>query len=279
MSQQALESPHVSSSTEVRRRTRSFPLSRILGYVVPPLVALAFLGLAWELTVRAGHIKVYILPAPSVVLQRLFSDLGFFAYHAWITFYEAVLGFAIGSLVALALAAAMAHSLAVERSLYPLALLVKVTPVVVIAPLLVIWLGFGMAPKVLVAAYIAFFPVLVNAITGFRTVNPRAMDFLRSVNASQWEVFVALRLPSATPYLFSAFRVALPLALIGAVVGEWFSAEKGLGSVVFVAIHNLDMPTIFAAIISLALTGIVLNTLLLVIERRLLFWHESANVR
>ena len=243
-------------------------------YVAPPAIALMVLGVVWEVWTKVSNTPVYLVPAPSVILARLFEDPGFFAGHGMVTLVEAVGGFLLGTAVALVGATLMAHSRLIERSLYPLAILVKVTPVVAFAPLFMIWFGFGPVPKILIAALITFFPVLVNGVTGFRSVDPGALDFLRSICASRRQVFMLLRVPSATPYLFAAFRVAIPLSVIGAVVGEWFSANRGLGSVIFVAYSNLDMPTLFAAILVLSTMGIALTILTSVLERRALFWHD-----
>ncbi len=249
-----------------------------LAYVVPPALILLVCALVWEVWTRSSDVPEYILPAPSTVLARLLSDPGLFAREGAVTLGEALLGFVVGAAVALIGATLMAHSRAVERGLYPLAILVKVTPVVAIAPLLVIWFGFGPTPKVVIAALITFFPVLVNGVTGFRSVDRGAADFLRSLRASRREVFLKLRVPSALPYLFAAFRVSIPLAVIGAVVGEWFSADRGLGSMIIVAHSNLDMPTLFAAILVLSIIGIGLTAIVAAVERKVLFWHESSIV-
>jgi NitT/TauT family transport system permease protein len=147
--------------------------------------------------------------------------------------------------------------------------------VVAVAPLLVIWFGFGLWPKVCVAALISFFPFLVNSITGFRSVNPAVLEFVRSLRASPLEIFLKLRVPSALPYLFAALKVSLPLSLIGAVVAEWFSGDRGLGLVIFTANYQLDTPTLFAAICVLAVIGVALNLTASFLERRVLFWHEA----
>ena len=200
-------------------------------------------AVGWEVWVRLKDVPTYILPAPSKVLGRLLGDLPFFAGEGAVTVSEALAGFALGSAVALIGATLMAHSRFLERSLLPLAILVKVMPIVAIAPLFVIWFGFGSAPKILIAALLTFFPVLVGGVAGFRSVDPRAADFLRSLKASRREVFLTLRVPSAMPYLFAGFRVSVPLAVIGAVIAEWFTGDRGLGSVIIVAHSNLDMPT------------------------------------
>ena len=247
-----------------------------LGYLVPPAVALVVVGVAWELWTRLGDVPEYIVPAPSVILERLFGDIPFFANHGATTLWEAMAGFGLGFAVAFAGATLMAHSRLMERSLFPLAVLVKVTPIVAVAPLFVIWFGFGWSPRVLIAALISFFPVLVNAMTGLRSVNPGALDFFQSLHASRREIFLKLRVPSSLPYLFAAFRISIPLSVIGAVVAEWFSGDTGLGSVTIVAYHNLDMPTMFSAILSLAFIGISLTLITSYVERRVLFWHESS---
>ena len=249
-----------------------------LSYVLPPVIALSVAGIAWELWTRLTDVPTYLVPAPSIVMDRLAGDIWYFMGHGAVTLAEALTGFALGTVVALTGAILMTQSRYIERSLLPLAILVKVTPVVAVAPLFVIWFGFGPAPKVLIVALITFFPVLVNAVTGFRSVDRGAMELLRSIRASRREIFLKLRVPSATPYLFSAFRVSVPLAVIGAVIGEWFSADRGLGSVIVVAHANLDMPTLFSAIFMLSFMGIGLTILLSVIEKRALFWHESSNV-
>ena len=244
-------------------------------YTAPPAVALTLVAAAWEVWTRVSDTPEYIVPAPTRVVARLVGDVGFFAGHGAVTLSEAIAGFLLGAAAALVGATLMAHSRVIERSLYPLAILVKVTPVVAIAPLFVIWFGFGPMPKVLIASLITFFPVLVNGVTGFRSVDRGALDFMRSLRATRREVFIKLRVPSAMPYLFAAFRVSIPLSVIGAVVGEWFSADRGLGSVIIVAHSNLDMVTLFAAIFVLSFIGIVLTVMVMVIEGRALFWHES----
>ena len=251
------------------------PAVTALGYVLPPAFALTAAIALWEAWVRAASIPVYIVPAPSVVIARLFSDLGFFALHGGITLAEALAGFMLGAAVAFTGATLMAHSRFLERTLFPIAILVKVTPIVAVAPLFVIWFGFGSLPKVFIASLITFFPVLVNAMVGLRAVNPGALDFFRSLHASHTETYLKLRLPSSLPYLFAAFRISIPLSVIGAVVGEWFSGDRGLGSVIIVAHSNLDMPTLFSAILVLAFIGIALTVITAYIERKMLFWHDS----
>jgi NitT/TauT family transport system permease protein len=247
----------------------------IASYVVPPAVAIAALLALWELYIDWRDISIIVVPPPSAVAERFLENPDFFWREGLYTLYEATLGLALGATFAIGLAVLMAHSVRAERALFPLAIILKSTPLVAVAPVLVIALGFGTAPKVLVAALLSFFPVLVNAMTGFRDVNPGALQFLRSLKASPWQVFWKLRAVSALPYLLAALKISYPLALIGAVVAEWFTGNDGLGVVIFRAHANLDTPTLFAATAVLAVTGITINIVISLAERRLLYWHPS----
>ena len=244
-------------------------------YLWPPALALAALAIVWEAWVRLADVPTYIVPAPTRVLDRLFGDLGFFLGHAATTIQTAAVGFALGATVAIAVATVMAHSRLAERAILPVAIFVRVIPLIVWALMFVVWFGFGFTPKVLIVVLITFFPIMVNALTGLRSVNPGALDFFRSVRASRADVLFKLRLPGSLPYLFAAFRTAVPLSVIGAFVGELFLGNRGLGSVIAVGHSNLDMPTTFSAILVLALIGITLIVLTNLLERRVLFWHES----
>jgi ABC-type nitrate/sulfonate/bicarbonate transport system permease component len=243
-------------------------------------VAVLGLGvLAWWLYVRISGVKPYLVPSPEAVFRRWWGDAGFFYGEGLVTMTEALAGLALGGGLALLLAVVLAHSRPLERGVLPVAIALKVTPIVAIAPLFTIWFGFGTLPKVLIAALITFFPVLINGITGFRAVSPGALDVLRSLNASPVEVFIKLRLPSSLPYVFAALKVSATLSLIGAMVAEWSGAGRGLGRVILLAHGNLDMPSLFAGIFTLASLGVLLTAVLSMIERRLLFWHEAFRER
>jgi NitT/TauT family transport system permease protein len=250
-------------------------LRKALVQAVPAVAGLAIAFAAWEAWIEIKDVKPYLVPAPSSVVERLYADPWFFAVEGFKTLEGALLGFLLGAGVAIVLASLMSQARFLERSIFPLAILIKVTPIVAIAPLLTIWFGFGLMPKVFIAALIVFFPIMVNALIGFRSVNPNSLALLESLSASRAEVFWRLRLPSALPYLFAAFRFSIPLSVIGAVVAEWFSGDRGLGSVIYIANNNLDMRTAFAGVFMLALLGVGLFLLTAVAERRVLFWHES----
>ncbi len=243
--------------------------------VAPPLVAAAVALALWELWVRARDVKSYLAPAPSAVARALADDPSRFVDAGLVTLLHALGGLAIGAGAAFLLAVVMAHSRSLERALYPLAILVKVTPVVAVAPLFLIWFGFNVWPKLLVAALITFFPMLVNSVTGLRSVDPAAHDFLRALGASRWQLFRKLRLPASLPYVMAALRISVPLSLIGAVVAEWFAADSGIGQIIVIANGELNTAVLFAAVFVLAVLGVTLTGTVAYIERHVLFWHES----
>jgi NitT/TauT family transport system permease protein len=262
--------PHLKPHTSVRGILRSSA-----AVILPPLIAFVALIAFWEFYIAWKDVSVIVMPAPSTVAERFVDDRELLWREGFWTLYEASLGLLFGSAAAIFLAAVMAHSRLVERTVFPLAILIKVTPIVAIAPVLVIILGFGTTPKIVVAALLSFFPMLVNAMTGFRDVNPGALEFMQSLRASTWQTFWKLRVPGSLPYIFAALRITFPLAIIGAVVAEWFTGTRGLGYVIYVANANLNTPTLFAAIAVLAICGVAINAALSIIERRVLFWHES----
>jgi NitT/TauT family transport system permease protein len=241
-----------------------------IGVAAVTVILLALILEAWTAALR---VPPYLFPAPSGVAARLLRDPLFFAGEASVTIVEAAAGFALGTLLAFAAASAMTFSRALERTIFPVAILVKLTPVVAVAPLFTLWFGFGPFPKIAIASLITFFPMLVNAFVGLRSVDPQELAFLETLGASAREIFWRLRAPSALPYLFSAARVSANLALIGAVVAEWTGAERGLGRVIFVANANLDLTALFGAVLILAVLGIAVNAFVGAMERRILHWH------
>ena len=255
--------------------TRGATVRFVTRNLLPPIVAFALLLAAWELYVSWRDISIIVVPPPSAVIERFLERPEFFWRENLHTFYEATLGLAFGASAAILLSVVMAHSSLAERTLMPLAISLKVTPLVAVAPVLMIIFGFGREPNVIIAGLLSFFPVLINVTAGLRDVSPGALEFLKSIHASPWHVFWKLRVPSSMPYLFPALKTAYPLALIGAVVAEWFGVARGLGYVIASANSNLDTPTLFAAIGVLAITGVTVNVAISVIERRVLFWHES----
>jgi NitT/TauT family transport system permease protein len=260
-----------------RRPSRA---GRIARAVAPPIVGVGGFLLLWQLVVTVFDIPQFELPAPSSILRHLASDPSFYITNARVTLWEATLGFFLGLAGALVVATVMAHSRFVEQAVTPLVVLIQVTPLIAYAPALVIWLGFGLKPILVGTALVCFVPFLFNAVVGFRSIDPAAHELLRSVNASKWEVFVRLRVPHALPYLFSAARIAVGLALIGAVLTEFFAGvTSGLGYAVKKAqSFNLALQ-LWGSIFVLAFLGAAGTFLIGVLERVVLRWHSSQDSR
>jgi NitT/TauT family transport system permease protein len=230
--------------------------------------------LIWKLL--ADHDR-FLLPQPGATGSELWNHPGLYLRNAATTLVEALIGLAIGFGGAFVIAVVMSQISIVERALLPLAVALNVTPVVAVAPALVVAFGFGRTPKVIVTAVIVFFPALINSLVGLRSADPEVLDVLRSLDAARWEVLWWVRLPSALPYLFAAARVCLPLAVVGAVVAEFVApgSSAGLGTLITQASANSQLSRVYAAIICLAMLGVALTLLITAIERRVLAWHPS----
>jgi NitT/TauT family transport system permease protein len=246
--------------------------------VVPPGAALLIGGAVWEAFVRLTRVPDYLLPAPTTVALQFTRIFGLLVSNAAITLTEALAGLALGALFGLGLAVLMLRSRFVEEAIYPVAVTLRSTPFVAVAPILVIWFGFSLLTKAIVSAHSTFFVFLVNAIVGLRSVEPSALEFFRSVDASEREIFWHLRVPNALPYLFAAFRLSVSLSLIGAIVGELAGAQAGLGYFIETAAINLRTSYVFSGVIVLTVMGIVLSEAVSTLESRVLTWHESQRV-
>ena len=252
------------------------PPPRTLLWVARTAVALAVLG-GWIVYVEGWKLPTYFLPHPFQV-ARTFARLaagGVLAKHAVFTLQAAVLGFALGSVAAIVLGTLISRSRAVESILRPYIIASQTTPTLVLAPLFLVWFGFGITSKVLIAAIICFFPLLVNVIVGFRSVGDNELRLFRAYRASAWQTFVRLQVPSALPFIFAGLRITSLLSVIGAVVGEFVGSQAGLGYLAVTAAGNLDMDILFAAVLTLMAVGLSFYLLVTGAERRLLFWHES----
>jgi NitT/TauT family transport system permease protein len=261
--------------TNVALRPRRSRGSVARSILAPMVGVVGFLAL-WQFLVWVFDIKQFELPTPTEILRHLWSDPSFYFENARATLWEASLGFLLGLVGALIGATIMAHNRFIEQAVLPVAVLIQVTPIIAYAPAVVIWLHFGIKPILFITSLVCFVPFLFNAVTGFRSIEPAAHELLRSVNASKREVFFRLRVPSALPYLFSAARIAVGLALIGAVLGEFFAGvSSGLGFAVKTAQNRNLALQLWGSIYVLAFLGAVAITFISMAERMALRWHSS----
>lgn len=241
---------------------------------LPPLIAFAVAGLLWQLVAITNP---YVIPTLDAIGASLVSDAGMYFSNLLVTAQEVVIGAAAGILGGFLLAVVMAEFQLVERAVMPLVVVVMVTPIVAIAPALVVAFGFGMAPKYIVTGLVVFFPMLVNSLAGLRDVDGRALDVMTTLHASRWEIFRHLRLPGSMPYFFAGLRIALPLAIVGAAVAEFVAAgqQAGLGSLVTVSAAQANLPVTWASIALLCVMGVVLVSLLALVRKRVLWWSDG----
>ncbi|GAA4133692.1 ABC transporter permease [Actinomadura keratinilytica] len=240
----------------------------------PVAMLLACLAAWWAVT-AAELVESYLVPSPGATLDLMVDKWGYIWHHSWVTTYETVAGFILAALIGVAAAVVMVYSSSVERTLYPILLFAQVIPKIAVAPLFVVWLGFGVTPKIFVAVLIAFFPVVIAMVTGLKSVDPEMLQLSATMGAGPWKTFAKIRFPASLPHLFSGLKVAVTLAVTGAVVGEFVGANEGLGYVIQQANGNLDTPMLFAALLVMSALGVVLFVLIELAERLLLPWHAS----
>jgi len=209
--------------------------------------------------------------------MTLVLHAGQYAQDSLLTLGEAFLGLVLGAVTGTIVAITLSFWPRLEHAVMTLAILVKSTPMVAIAPLLTIWLGFGILPKIIITALLAFFPVLVNALSGFQAADPALLETFHSWHANRREILWHVRVPEALPFMFAALKVSAPLALIGAVVAEWTGASGGLGRTMWLAYSNLNLPFLFAAVFVLAIAGVLIFSLLNWIEDKVVFWERRVD--
>lgn len=255
-------------------------MSPALNRLLPVLLGLAVLGI-WEVSVRLAGVPVFVLPPPSLILKALVADAGILLPSLWLTFVVTVQAFALALVSGVALAVLFSRSRLLAAALYPYAVVLQVTPVVAIAPLVIIWVGYERVDLALLilAWIVAFFPILSNATLGLSAVDPNLRDLFRLYGASRWQTLWRLQFPSALPYLLAGMKVSGGLALIGAVVAEFVAGSgtaSGLAWRIVESGNRLAIPRLFAALLLLSLLGIAIFAALSWLQRRLLRrWHES----
>lgn len=259
-------------ATVVQTATRPSGLANWRVWIYPT-VFLVVLVLLWELVARLELVASYILPAPTAVVERMIRDWDVVWDHTVTTLVEIGVGFVLGTLVGIVLALPIAYSAVFRNTIYPLIVASQAVPKIAIAPLLVLWLGFGLWPKIVITALMVFFPVVVTAAEGFGSVDRSLLELLRSVSAPRSQVFTRVTLPHALPRIMAGLKIGITLAVVGAIVGEWVGADSGLGYLLVYANTFLDSTLLFAALVLLVVIGVVLFSLIGGVERLLMPWQ------
>lgn len=241
---------------------------------LPTVITFVIAAALWQFVATANP---FVIPTLDAIGASLMSDAGMYWSNMLVTAQEVIIGATAGIAAGFVLAMIMAEFQIIERAVMPLVVVVMVTPIVAIAPALVVAFGFGMTPKYIVTGLVVFFPMLVNSLAGLRDVDSRALDVMRTLHASRWEIFRELRLPGSMPYFFAGLRIALPLAIVGAAVAEFVAAgqQAGLGSLVTISAAQANLPVTWASIALLCLMGVVLVSVLALVRKKVLWWSDG----
>lgn len=246
---------------------------RVRSIAVPAVTLIGLLGL-WQVADWIFHFNKVVIPSPLEIAAAFLDNYPILFKETGITMLEAVLGFFLGSVSAYLLAIAFIHSPITKEAVYPYAIALKSTPLIAIAPLLVLWFGNGILSKVVMSALVAFFPVLVNSVSGLTAMEPEVFDLMQSLSASQWQVLTKIRVPYSLGYLFASLKIASSLAVVGAVIGEFTGSTQGIGHLINTSSYYLETPLMFAGIAMISLAGILFFELIAYLEKQIVFWQE-----
>jgi NitT/TauT family transport system permease protein/putative hydroxymethylpyrimidine transport system permease protein len=247
-------------------------------WLLPALLLAALIG-AWQLAASSGALadvlglESFLVPSPAEIAESLWQNRSLLAENAWVTLWEILFGLACALIAGVGFAVLMHLSGTLRDAAYPLIVASQTIPIIVISPILLVWLGFGIGPKIVVVALICFFPITVNVLDGLRSTEPDAIKLMRSLDASRWQIFRRVEGPTALPSFFTGAKIAVVLAPIGAVFGEWVGASAGLGHLVLQDNAQLEVAREFAAVVVLSAIALVLIGLLALAERRVVTWR------
>ncbi len=241
------------------------------GFILMMIVAV----ILWAFIVWVFQIKPYILPGPIAVIKTLLSSWKAIAPNLLVTINEIIIGYILTVIISIPCATLISYSRAFERTVYPLLLLLQLIPKVAIAPLFIIWFGFGIYPKIFMVFLLSFFPLLIDSVVGFKSLNPRLIYVAKSMTDSEWDFFWKIRLPNALPNIFSGLKVSIAFATVGAIVGEFVGSDKGLGYLLLRANGDLNTQLLFAVLLVLSIVGIILYEMIELLEKIAIPWHVT----
>jgi NitT/TauT family transport system permease protein len=244
---------------------------RIIFPTLPFLLVMTF----WVWAADRSLFPAYVLPSPLLVIERLVTTVPDMAWHSFVTIYEVLCGFVLAIIVGISLAWLIAYVRAFELAFYPWLVFIQVVPKVALGPLLVVWVGVGFLPKVLVSFLLAFFPIMIDTLSGLQSVQRDSIFLLQSMGAKPLKSFWYFHLPHALPHIFASLKVAITFAVVGAVVGEFIGADEGLGYVLIVSTGSLDTVLMFVALIWISSLSMILYALIVALERCFISWHSS----
>ena len=249
--------------------------TKVTTQYLPPLLLILVLLVGWEIAGITGYMPKYIAPAPTIILQRLVDDYPILWNHTLRSLEEVMIGYAAGIILGFLIGLAVVYSPLMERALYPLVVASQTVPHIALAPVLVLWFGFGITSKVIIVTQVTFFPIVIATVDGMRSIDPELLLFSRSLSASEWQIFRKIRLQASLPYFFTGIRVSAPYAIIAAIIGEWIGANEGLGALMLRAQHMLMTDLMFATVVVMSLVGIVMFLAVGLLQRAFIPWYQA----
>lgn len=245
-----------------------------IGDKLIPIFFIVAILVLWELLVSLGVVERYILPSPTDIVKALITNGADIMAHTWVTFFEGMTGLLVAVFLSLIMAVVMDQFPVVKKAIYPVLVISQTVPIIVIAPLLAMWFGFGIAPKIFVVVLVCFFPITVNLIEGLQSVDGELINLVRSMGATKSQIFAKIKFPSALPYFFSGLKIAATYSIMGAVIGEWLGGKAGLGVYMLRARHAFALDLVFASILVIVVLSIVLFYGIAGIQRALMPWEK-----
>lgn len=252
-------------------------IKKTVEYYIPSTLAIVAMILVWHFSVVILEVKEYILPTPVAAFMTLFEP----HYRWWdnllVTFYAIAGAFFVSAFLGISLAIVIVWNSFLERTILPLLVLFNTLPKIALAPLFVIWLGYGIVPNIVIAVTVSFFPVVVNTATGLANVDPDLLELVRSLRAGKWQILRKIRFPSALPYIFVGLKLNATLSVVGAIVGEFVASDAGLGAIIIVGGVTLSTPSIFASLVLISFLGLFIYGIVVIVERLVMPWEFGAN--
>ena len=239
-----------------------------------PIIFILVILILWELVVNLGVVERYILPSPTDIVTALTANWSDIMMHTGVTFFEGMTGLLVAVCLSLIMAIVMDQLPVVKKAIYPVLVISQTVPIIVIAPLLAMWFGFGIAPKIFVVVLVCFFPITVNLIEGLQSVDGELINLVRSMGATRRQIFAKIKFPSALPYFFSGLKIAATYSIMGAVIGEWLGGKAGLGVYMLRARHAFALDQVFASILVIVILSIMLFYGIAGIQRALMPWEK-----
>jgi NitT/TauT family transport system permease protein len=270
-----LKHPGIVAMPNDRSTKKKPPRVSLLERYASLLLAAAIL-IVWQVAVPLSGLSEFVLPTPLAIARRMVTDFPLLAFHSYITLLEVLAGFFAGVVIGIPLALAIFYSKVFERAVYPMLVALQTVPKIALAPLLVLYLGYGWAPKISLAFLISFFPIVISTVVGLQSLDKALVNMVRSMGSSEWQTFFKVRLPAALPSIFGGLKVAISLAVIGAIIGEYIAAERGLGYLQLQANSQFDTTLNFATVVTISLIGVLLYFVLAIVESKVSYQRESA---